>query len=98
MKWCAFKAESLIFDLFKAFDHKSRAVTNRIFLSEVTFFLHACASCYELGHLIKVPTIIIPLPDSTLVFKFIYNRLFSLYFGPKFNDHIEVQRNMYIYV
>ena len=36
------KQQSLLFDLFKAFDQIER------FISEKTYFLHACATCFKL--------------------------------------------------
>ena len=45
---CALTVEYILFDLFKAFYQNEISQKIVCFLSEKTFFLHACATCYEL--------------------------------------------------
>ena len=50
--WCARQEQSLLRDLFKAFDSIDSSLKSNIFSAKTPIFLHACAACSELPCLI----------------------------------------------
>ena len=50
------KEQSLLFDLYKAFDQFESSQKSHIFYSKRPIFLHACASCYKLPSNIGIMT------------------------------------------